>query len=196
MKTVILIILILSAPLYLNGQKISDKIHADVLHHNLSVNPLNISLFQQIGITYEYRPGKLGFGITLGYIYPNKNEYSNWFIAGPTKYGSLGWYSGWFVIPQVNLYLTRQKDFDQGGVLYLALKFVYKHMQLDTTTVTAWENFGDGYHSFRKMTDKVNIYGGFIDAGYRYFLSHFFFDLNLGIGPTWLNHNMKIYGNL
>jgi len=78
-------------------------------HHYISVNPLNILFFQQVGITYEYKPGKLGFGITAGYIYPNKKEYSNWFIAGPVKYGSLGYYSGFFLVPQVNVYLSKPK---------------------------------------------------------------------------------------
>jgi len=169
------------------------EIDVDVKHHNISINPLNIFLFQQIGLTYEYRLAKLGFGITPGYIYPNNQEYSNWFLVGPTKYGSLGWYSGWFVMPQVNLYLTKQVSSDEGGVLYLALKFVYKKMHIDTTAVTVWENEGDGYTIRRKMMDKVNVYGGFIDLGYRYFLNHFFFDLNAGVGPMCVDHNMIIY---
>ena len=40
--------------------------------------------------------------------------------------------------------------------------------------------------------DDVNIYGGFIDFGYRYYLSHFFFDFNVGPGLMWVNHNMII----
>ncbi len=184
---------IISAPFYPNDHKTFNEKNVAVMHHNISINPLNIFLFQQIGLTYEYRQGKLGFGITPGYIYPNKQEYSNWFIAGPVKYGSLGWYSGWFVIPQLNLYLTKQHDSDEAGVWYLALKIVYKNMQIDTTKVTIWENEGDGFTKRRKMMDKVNVYGGFIDMGYRYFLSHFFFDLNFGVGPMWVNHNMIVY---
>lgn len=206
MRTIILVIVVFSSPFNLNGQKIiksapyysnnpkkQNETSVDVMHHNISINPVNIFLFQQIGVTYEYRPGKLGFGITPGYIYPNKKEYSNWFIAGPTNAGSLGWYSGWFVLPQVNLYLTRQKEPDEGGVLYLAAKFVYKHLYIDTTSVTVWHYDGNSYGKYRKMFDNVNIYGGFIDIGYRYFLGHFFFDLNFGLGSMWLNHNMTIY---
>jgi len=185
--------IIKSAPYYSNNPKKQNEVSVDVMHHNISINPLNICLFQQIGVTYEYRPGKLGFGITPGYIYPNKKEYSNWFIAGPTNAGSLGWYSGWFVVPQVNLYLTRQKESDEGGVLYIAVKFVYKLMHIDTTSVTVWHNDGDGYGSYRKMFDNVNIYGGFLDVGFRYFLGHFFIDLNFGPGVMWLDHNMTIY---
>ena len=43
------------------------------------------------------------------------------------------------------------------------------------------------------MSDNVNIYGGFLDIGYKYFLGHFFIDLNFGLGSLWLNHNMMIY---
>jgi hypothetical protein len=204
MSTKILIIAILAAPSFLFGQTIIKSApfyptvnkpieNVEVMHHYISINPLNICLFQQIGVTYEYRPGKFGYGITPGYIYPNIQEYSNWFIAGPTNAGSLGWYSGWFVVPQVNLYLTRQKETDEGGVLYIAVKFVYKHMRIDTTSVTVWHYDGDSYGTYRKMFDNVNIYGGFLDLGYRYFLGHFFIDLNFGLGSMWLNHNMNIY---
>jgi len=207
MRTFVLVIIIfLSAPVYLNGQRtiqsapfypnsLDNHVETSVegRRHNISINPLNIVLFQQIGVTYEYRPGRFGFGITPGYIYPNKQEYSNFFIAGPTNYGSLGWYSGWFVVPQVNLYLTRQKYSDEGGVLYLAAKIVYKNMHVDTNSVTVWEYHGDGYSYYRKMSDKVNMYGGFLDVGYRYFLDHFFFDLNFGPGILWLSHDMIVY---
>lgn len=44
------------------------------------------------------------------------------------------------------------------------------------------------------MIDKVNIYGGFFDFGYRYIVSHFFFDLNFGPGVMWVNHKMIIAG--
>jgi hypothetical protein len=66
-------------------------------------------------------------------------------------------------------------------------------MHIDTTSVTVWHNDGDGYGSYRKMFDNVNIYGGFLDVGFRYFLGHFFIDLNFGPGVMWLDHNMTIY---
>jgi hypothetical protein len=153
---------------------------------------LNILLFQQAGITYEYKPGVIGCGVTTGYIYPNKKEYSNYFIAGPTNCGSLGYYSGFFVVPQVNLYLSKPKSLDEGGLVYISLKFVYKYMNIDSTSSTAWSHQGDFYYVWRKMIDDVNIYGGFIDFGYRYYLSHFFFDFNVGPGLMWVNHNMII----
>ena len=184
----------LISPFHLVAQESFKVCDADIMHHHISVNPLNILLFQQIGATYEYRLGRIGFGITPGYIYPNKKEYSNYFIAGPTNLGSLGWYTGWFVVPQVNLYLSRPHYDGEGSQWYFALKFVYKNMRIDTNTVTVWTNQGDGYNTRRKMDDRVNIYGFFMDGGYRYFLGHFFFDLNFGLGPMWVNHEQVIYG--
>ncbi|MCX6304278.1 MAG: hypothetical protein NT040_04875 [Bacteroidetes bacterium] len=87
MRKIFLFISILSTVL-LYGQK-----DTTIQKHHLSINPLNIVFFQQIGITYEYRPGIIGFAITPGYIYSNNKEYSNWFIAGPTNYGCLGGYA-------------------------------------------------------------------------------------------------------
>jgi hypothetical protein len=194
MRTTIFIISILTVPLFVHGQK--NELHLDeqLPRHYISVNPINILLFQQAGITYEYKPGVMGYGITTGYIYPNYKDYSNYFIAGPTNYGSLGRYSGFFVVPQINVYLTKPKYSDEGGAVYISLKLVYKYMHIDSTVSSAWYNEGDGYYLYRKMIDKVNIYGGFIDFGYRYFLSHFFIDINLGVGSLWLNHEMIISG--
>lgn len=67
-------------------------------------------------------------------------------------------------------------------------------MHIDSTVNTAWYNEGDSYYLNRKMIDKVNIYGGFIDFGYRYVLYHFFFDFNFGLGSMWVNHKMIIVG--
>jgi hypothetical protein len=189
MRKIFLYIVILFTPVYLFGQK-----DTTLLKHHFSINPLNIVLFQQIGVTYEFRLGKIGFAVTPGYIYPNNKAYSNWFIAGPTNNGSLGYYSGWFIVPQVNLYLTKQKHYDRGGVLYLAFKFVYKHMQIDSTKTTAWSKEEEGHYSFYKMNDKVKIYGGFVDLCYRYFYKHFFIDLNFGPGFMSVNHFMTVYG--
>jgi len=162
--------------------------------HYLAVNPLNIFLFQQIGLTYEFKPNKLGYGITTGYIYPNEKEYSNYFIAGPTKVASLGDYSGFFMVPQFNIYLSKPKRKSCNNLVYVSFKVVYKYMHIDSTRITEWEHHGNGYYDFRKMNDNVNIYGGFADFGYRFVLYHFFFDLNFGVGFLSVNHNMLISG--
>jgi len=194
MRITCLLILFISVPFLMFGQNSNELKEVHFPNHYISVNPLNILLFQQAGITYEYKPGVIGYGITVGYIYPNKKEYSNYFIAGPTNYGSLGDYSGCFIVPQVNVYLTKPKNLKHAGLVYISLKMVYKYMHIDSTIHTAWYNEGDGYYLYRKMIDKVNIYGGFIDFGYRYVLYHFFFDFNFGVGKMWVNHNMIIAG--
>jgi hypothetical protein len=194
MKTITLFVLLISAPSIMSGQTSDKNKTAHFPRHYISVNPLNIFLFQQVGITYEYKPGILGFGIYTGYIYPNHEDYSNYFIAGPTNYASLGDYSGYFIVPHVNVYLNKPKNVTHGGLVYFSFKMVYKNMHIDSTVHTAWYNEGDSYFINRKMIDKVNIYGGFIDFGYRYVFYHCFFDLNLGLGSMSVNHKMIIAG--
>ena len=195
MRIIVLIVLLISAPLFMDGQTSDEQPAAHLPKHYISINPLNILLFQQIGITYEFKPGFMGYGITAGYIYPNKQEYSNWFIAGPTSYGSLGYYSGLFIEPQVNIYLTKLKNPKHGGMIYIALKGVYKYMHIDSVGRYAWDTHSDDYYwVYRRQIDNVNIFGGFIDFGFRYVIHHFFFDINIGPGIMSINHKMIIAG--
>jgi len=159
--------------------------------HFFSVNPLNILLFQQAGITYEYKPGRLGFGLTAGYIYPNHKEYSNYFIAGPTNAGSLGDYTGYFVVPQVNFYFNNPKKSGYANLVYFSLKPVYKFMQIDSSQLTSWSH-PDDYYVYRKMIDKVNVYGGFVGVGYKCYIHHFFLGLELGFGILAVDHKMAV----
>ena len=189
-RTLITIFSLLAASLsFGQGQQDSN----DILfpRHFISVNPLNILLFQQAGITYEYKPGIVGYGLTAGYIYPNHKEYSNYFIAGPTSAGSLGDYSGFFVAPQVNLYLNKPKFSGHANLIYFTLKPVYKYMHIDSTQQTAWSH-PDDYYVYRKMNDKVNVYGGFVDFGYKCYIHHFFFDLEFGLGILAADHKMTV----
>jgi len=163
--------------------------------HYISVNPLNMLLFQQIGVSYEFKPGRMGYGLTAGYIYPNKQEYSNYFLAGPTNYGSLGWYSGYFIVPQVNIYFNKPKNPKHTGLLYLAVKGVYKYMSVDSTQKLLWTSKTDDYYwKYRKQYDRVNLFGAFADFGFRYVLYHFFFEINCGPGVIYLHHHMLVAG--
>ena len=68
-------------------------------------------------------------------------------------------------------------------------------MHVDTTNILVWNTEdGDGDYLYRKMNDKVNIWGVFLDFGYRYYFYHCFFDLNCGIGTMWVNHKMMVAG--
>ena len=195
MKTILFTFGFVVCSLFIYGQETELTTKSHFPKHFISLNPLNIFLFQQAGITYEYKPGTLGFGITAGYIYPNKKEYSNYFIAGPTEYGSLGFYSGVFIVPQVNVYLTKPKNQHKAGLVYVAFKGVYKYMTIDSTNSYAWDTHSDDYYwIYRKMVDKVNITGAYIDFGFKFVRSHFFFDLNIGPGILFVNHNMMIAG--
>lgn len=158
----------------------------------LSVNPINMIFFQQIGITYEHKFDKIGIGISPGYIYANNKEYSNWFIAGPVTYGSLGYYSGYYIIPHLNIYILKSKITNSNIQTFLSLKMVYKNLKIDSTQVTVWENYGSSA-SYRKMDDNVNIYGGFVDFGFRYLIRRFFIESNLGVGVLWTRHDMVVY---
>lgn len=195
MKIISTILFLILSPLIFFGQKSVDWQEYDFPRHFISVNPLNMLLFQQIGISYEYRANDFGFEITPGYIYPNKQEYSNWFIAGPTNYGSLGYYSGFFVVPQINIYVTKPRNSMHTGLIYLALKGVYKYMKIDSTGRYAWDTHSDDYYwVYRRQLDKVNIVGGFVDFGFKCYLYHVFFDINIGPGILSVNHNMLVTG--
>lgn len=189
-----LLLILFISPLIVIGQKADTSIIKPLPKHYFAVNPLNIFLFQQVGLTYEFKPNRFGYGITAGYIYPNYKPYSNYFIAGPTRVASLGDYSGFFIVPHVNIFLSKPKNKHCNNLVYVSFKFVYKYMHIDSTRITEWEHHGNGYYAFRKMIDNVNIYGGFVDFGYRFVLYHFFFDINVGGGFLSVNHNMLISG--
>lgn len=193
-KVHFLVITILAFPFILYGQNSTEPQIFRFPRHYISVNPLNLAFFQQAGATYEFKPGRMGFALSTGYIYSNHQEYSNYFVAGPTNYGSLGDYSGWFAIPQVNVYINKPKDPGNANLFYVSLKGVYRYMQIDSTQQTAWYNEGDGYYWYRKMIDKVNIYGWFVDFGYKFVLQHFFLDVNFGVGSLSITHKMTVSG--
>jgi hypothetical protein len=195
MKIIIFAIGLLVCSSLIYGQGTETPPQVNFARHFISINPLNSLFFQQAGMTYEYKPGALGFGITGGYIYPNREEYSNYFIAGPIAYGSLGFYSGVFIVPQLNVYLTKPKNPKKAGLVYFAFKGVYKHMAIDSINSYAWDTHSDDYYwIYRKMADRVNITGAFFDFGFKFVRSHFFFDLNIGPGILYVSHHMVIAG--
>jgi len=197
MRTILLSVLVFFGSLWLYGQKNDSTPEHHVLKHFFSVNPLNALLFQQAGITYEFKPGIIGCGLTGGYIYPNRQEYSNYFIAGPTNYSSLGFYSGSYIVPQLNFYFKKSEKKGRTKLLYIALKAVYKYMTVDSTETIVWYTQGgssNGNSTNKKMDDTLNIYGAFIDFGFKYVNQAFFVDLNIGPGIMCLNHNMITYG--
>lgn len=192
MRSLFILLLTIWIPIAVSSQNNSENQIVRFPKHYFSVNPINCIFFQQLGITYEFKPNRLGYEITAGYVYPNHKSYSNYFIAGPTNNGSLGDYTGFFVVPQLNIYLNKPKNNKRANLIYFSPKIVYKYLYIDSTKTTAWKNQGDGYYLYRKMIDQVNIYGGFIDFGYKFVYHHFFIDLNFGVGILWVDHDMII----
>jgi len=195
MRIVVFIIAFFICSFFIYGQQRKDSSKVQLPKNYISFNPLNIIFFQQIGLTYEYKPGPLGYGITAGYIYPNEKEYSNWFIAGPVKYGSLGYYSGFFLVPQLNMYFSKPKKATNVTMAYWSVKGVYKFMTIDSLYSYAWDTHADDYYwVYRKQVDRVNIIGAFAVVGLKHVWKYFFFDLNFGPGFMFVNHNLVIAG--
>jgi len=197
MRTILISFLFVVSSSCLYGQKKDSTYKHAVSKHYFSINPLNVLFIQQAGITYEFKPGMFGFGLTGGYIYPNRQEYSNYFIAGPTDYSSLGYYSGSFIEPQLNFYFIKKEREGKAKFLYIAIKAIYKYMTVDSSERIVWYTQGgssNGNSTNKKMDDKLNIYGAFIDFGFKLVGQFFFFDLNIGPGIIHLNHNMITYG--
>jgi hypothetical protein len=192
MKTIYLLSVLLFFPFILLGQDNKGTNDYPFPKHFFSVNPLNCLLFQQVGLSYEFKPGRFGYELTGGYIYPNHKAYSNYFIAGITNYASFGDYSGFFVVPQFNFYFNKPKRPNKANLFYVSLKLVYKYLQLDSTNWTQWHHEGDNYYYYRKMIDNTNIYGGNLGFGYKLYFKHVFFDVYLGLGLLNVNHKMII----
>ncbi len=179
----------------INGQKPDSLSINHWPHHFITINPLNSALFHQTGITYEYKSPRFGFGISSGYIYSGKSNFSRLFIAGTTEHGALEHYSGFFIIPQINIYLTEIKSTKKTTVCYLGFKGVYKKLQIDSTDYYIWDKSAPQYYwKYRKQVDKLNISGTFIVFGFKHISKHFLFDFNLGPGMLDFNHNIVVAG--
>jgi hypothetical protein len=195
MKKTIFIICVAFLPVYIFGQK-SDSLPAKHFpRHYISINPINSALLDQVGIGYEYKPGILGFGLAAGYKYASQRNYSRFFIAASANRGAYEYYSGFYIIPQVNFYFYKPRRPDKGALLYFSLKGIYKYLQVDSTNYHIWDNSGgDSYYFYRKQLDKVNITGVFGNLGIKAVIRHFFFDINIGPGIIKRDHNMLVAG--
>jgi hypothetical protein len=195
MKTTIIAILVFICSAHLFGQTPDSEATKTFPRHYISVNPLKCALFQQAGLSYEYRPGRFGYELSAGYIYPSTYNFGRFFIARTANHGALEFYEGFFIDPQLNFYLTKPKHSDKGALPYLAIKGVYKYMFLDSTRYHIWDNSGgDYYWTYRKQVDRLNIMGGFVMFGIKLVRNHFFFDFNIGPGMLAQNHNLVIAG--
>jgi hypothetical protein len=196
MKRIVFILGITFCSAFLYGQKSDSTTKNHLPYHYISINPLKFALFQQAGISYGYRPGKCGFEISAGYIYPSGFNLGRFFIARTANYGALEFYKGFFLDPQFNFYLSKPYDDENATLCYLSVKGVYKYMFMDSTHYYIWDHDtgGDDYWVYAKQIDRLNIIGGFIMFGVKHINNHFYFDFNIGPGMLALNHNLIVAG--
>ncbi len=194
MRKIKLIILLIFCSTIIHGQDNKSSTSYHLPKHYLSINPLNLCLAQQAGITYEFKPGRFGFALGTGYMYRNNSTWSDYLIVGPnnTK-GKLGYYSGVYVIPQLNFYF-KPKMYEKGATMfYVALRGVYRYMTVDSIGYVPWyKSTGAETYECNKMVDKANIYGAFANLGMKVLRHHFFFDLSIGCGFLSIYHDMYI----
>jgi hypothetical protein len=194
MKKLFLFLFLTYSSLNLLGQQ-PDSTNKQLTQHFISFNPFNI-LVKQIGISYEYKPGRFGFGITPGYIYNIGDDEGllRFFIAGFAELGDYGVYKGYFINPQINYYLKKNSPYQHQT--YLSLKMVYKHMHLDSSKAYLWDdqNGGNDYNIYRKQVDRLNIFGAFLLVGDKYIKKHYVRDFYCGIGFLLLFHHLIIDG--
>jgi len=182
-------------PVFIYGQK-SDSTEAKHFpRHYISINPINSVLLDQVGLAYEYKPGIFGFGLAAGYKYASQRNYSRLFIAGTTQHGPFEFYSGLYVIPQINVYFNKPKKPNKATFGYFSLKGVYKYLHVDSTDYHIWDSSdGDYYWLYRKQVDNANIIGVFWNLGIKIVRNHFFFDLNFGPGIIYRDQRMVVAG--
>jgi hypothetical protein len=175
------------------GQDIDSSSSYRLSKHYFSINPLNLCLAQQAGITYEFKPGMFGFALGIGYMYRNNSTWSDFLIIGPHNEGKLGYYSGVYVIPQLNFYFKPKISEKGARMFYVALRGVYRYMTVDSIGYVPW-SYSEYYETYgcNKMADRVNIYGAFINLGMKVMRHHFFFDISLGYGILSTYHDMYI----
>ncbi len=163
--------------------------------HFLSVNPLTLS-WQQAGVTYEFKPGWFGLAVSTGYMYANNWNPSYFFVNGPVEHGSLGYYSGVYVIPQLNFYFATIKSREHAVMFYAALRGVYRFMTVGSKNYIPWDCqfLTDEEVTYLKMDDKVNIRAAYVNIGMKFVHDHFFMDVNGGYGILDVHHVMTVYG--
>ena len=164
--------------------------------HFISVNPANLLFWQQAGISYEFKPGRIGLAVSAGYMYANNWNISYYFIGGPIDYGALGYYSGFYAIPQLNIYAVTKVSGKKVWMLYASLRGVYRYMTVDSKNYIPWLNdFQREEGDYRKMDDVVNIRAAFINIGMKFVNHHLFMDINGGYGILDVYHDMTVYGS-
>jgi hypothetical protein len=195
MKKYFLLLLLTSYSFVLFGQNTDTTTKKKIYHHYISVNPFNAFLFQQAGLNYEYKNGNFGMEISGGLIYRNNMFSNRWFVEGPTDYGDIQTYSGYFIIPQLNFYLPKN-NINNKNRYFISYKYVHKYLFSDSTQTNFWhlESGGNDYWIYRKQVDRCYINGIFVLFNKRHYDDSFFFDAYFGPGLLWLRHELIVAG--
>ncbi|MFO7723759.1 MAG: hypothetical protein R6V49_11115 [Bacteroidales bacterium] len=161
----------------------------------ISLSPVRVVFFDQAGLSYEYRYGFLGLGLAAGYKYASGRNYTRLFIATSNNNGAYEFYTGFYAMPQVNLYFNRPKPKKINILGYLSLKGNYKYLHVDSTEFHVWNNnVSEDNFVYRRQIDEVNIIGATGNLGLKLTINHFFIDYNFGVGWIYHDHKMLVAG--
>jgi hypothetical protein len=194
MKKQILFILLIYFPICLLGQPTDSSLNHKFNHNFFSINPVNALFCQQAGISYEYMTYKFGIEISSGYFYPTHLFYSKWGIEGFGKNdGSIYPFQGYYLIPQINLYLPKNKT---NVICYFSIKGVYRKLHCDSTEFYFWhkDDNDNDYWIYRKQDDHLSINGVFLLVCIKQIKKHFFLESYFGPGIIHVKHDMYVAG--
>lgn len=195
MRKIIFTLTIIICSTFIYGQSTDSISKNKAPKHIITINPLNAFVFQQAGLTYEFKAKRLGIGISTGYFYPNKLNISRFFIAGTNEQGAYEFYSGVYATPQLKFYVINPETRDDEIFCYITLKGVYKSLKVDSNAYHIWDTgSGDDSFYYRKQIDKCKITGAFLGFGFTRVINHFVFDFNFGAGYLGSVHNLIIAG--
>lgn len=184
----------LSGVLLSFGQSSDDTRTNTSRKHFLAINPINSALLQQAGLQYEYKPGRFGFALDAGAIYANKWNFSRIFMAATSNHGPFEFYSGYYARPQINFYLKEANNNKSQTLPYIQAKFIYKHLEVDTTDSHVWYNLeGADGASYRKQFDVAEMTGAFIGLGYKHRIGRFYYELGFAFGVINIHQEMTVY---
>lgn len=179
MKNIALVVGLFSMYTPLSGQNLDSLSKNKNYRNYISVN-IPGCLFQQPGITYEYRTKTFGFGFTAGYIYP-ANHGGTSILLGDWGPGTLGYARGLFMNPQFNYYFPKRWQ-NYSPSFYLGIKPIFKYAFTDSTVdINLYRISKDDFMHVRQQ-DNYYSYGAMLMLGFKTRINHFFFEIFSGLG--------------
>jgi hypothetical protein len=178
-----------------NAQEIDYLPHKIMPVHCFSISPVRVVFLDQAGLTYEYHDEYLGIGLSTGYKYASGRNYTRFFIATSNNNGPYEFYTGFYLMPQINLYFNKPKLKKTNLLVYINFKGNYKYLHVDSLEFHVWDNRrSENNFYYRRQIDKVKIFGITGGPGLKLNINHFFIDFNFGVGYIYHHHNMLVAG--